>query len=138
MGDHDTCKAGVKYEDVKVQHEVIQYRSHGIVYTAARSIPCFKNSNYRPDLCECEKAQYPTAEEIEAYYARLRGSIDRILAARKAIVDHLGGPWKKGIASAQGVVECPTCKGKLHFLRSGYNGHIHAQCETSGCVSWME
>lgn len=36
------------------------------------------------------------------------------------------------------VIECPKCKGKLHLRQSGYNGHVHGQCETEGCVSWME
>lgn len=60
--------------------------------------------------------------------------------ARAAIVEHLGGPWKKGTPSAVGKIDCPVCGGKetLAFRRAGYNGHIHAQCSTDGCVSWME
>ena len=38
----------------------------------------------------------------------------------------------------RGVVECPACKGKLHLSQSSYNGHVHGNCETTGCVSWME
>ena len=36
------------------------------------------------------------------------------------------------------VIECPICKGKLHLSQSSYNGHCHGQCETEGCVQWME
>jgi hypothetical protein len=41
--------------------------------------------------------------------------------------------------SGRGVMDCPVCgTGKLHYSRAGYNGHVHARCETDGCVSWME
>jgi hypothetical protein len=36
------------------------------------------------------------------------------------------------------TVECPVCKGKLHLSQAAYNGHVHAHCETQGCVSFME
>lgn len=56
-----------------------------------------------------------------------------------AIVDHLGGPWKRGTASASGEIKCPVCEdGTLRFTRSGYNGCIHASCSTEDCVRWME
>lgn len=39
----------------------------------------------------------------------------------------------------KGVVECPICKGKLHFTRAiNYNGHVHAMCETDHCLGWIE
>jgi hypothetical protein len=61
------------------------------------------------------------------------------MAARKAIVEHLGGPWKRGMAGAAGNIPCPVCNaGRLHFTRAGYNGHVHAHCTTGGCVAWME
>lgn len=37
-----------------------------------------------------------------------------------------------------GVDECPVCKGKLYMSHAAYNGHVHGQCETKGCLSWME
>lgn len=38
-----------------------------------------------------------------------------------------------------GQMPCPVCsKGNLKYSRSGYNGHVHARCSTSGCVAWME
>ena len=39
---------------------------------------------------------------------------------------------------SSGIVECVKCKGKLHWSRAACNGHIHAKCETDGCLSWME
>ena len=38
----------------------------------------------------------------------------------------------------QGTVTCPKCGGELGYSISGYNGHIHGQCNTTrGCLSWM-
>ena len=66
--------------------------------------------------------------------------LERYAKARPAIVEHIGGPWKRGTPSARGAVDCPVCgvKGGLHFSRAGYNGHIHAKCSADGCVAWME
>jgi hypothetical protein len=39
----------------------------------------------------------------------------------------------------EGTMQCPICRtGKLHYLRSSHNGHVHARCETEGCVTWRE
>ena len=37
-----------------------------------------------------------------------------------------------------GTIECPTCKGRLNWVRDSYNGHLHGQCETDGCLRWMQ
>lgn len=49
--------------------------------------------------------------------------------------------WKvtpKPAADRNEVIECPLCKGNLHMYQSAYNGHVHGQCETKGCLCWME
>ena len=37
-----------------------------------------------------------------------------------------------------GTIECPVCKGRLTWARDRYNGHLHGQCETDGCLRWMQ
>ena len=37
-----------------------------------------------------------------------------------------------------GAIECPTCKGRLVWVRDSSNGHLHGQCETDGCLRWMQ
>jgi hypothetical protein len=90
---------------------------------------------------------FKTHEEIEAEIAESNKRFEDTMTARKAIVEHLGGPWKKGMPSAGGTIDCPVCKlkfpqlttsARLSFSRSGYNGHIHARCSTADCVAWME
>lgn len=88
----------------------------------------------------CGKCEPQTDADIEAKAKMIEERFQRTVIARAVIVDHLGGPWKKGAAGSQGVIDCPVCKGvkTLKFSRAGVNGHIHAACKTDGCVAWME
>lgn len=87
----------------------------------------------------CNKCELPSAEEIAADEAEMKARMECTGKARKAIVEHLGGPWKKGVSGSAGKITCPICRvaDALRFTRSSYNGHIHAACAT-GCVAWME
>jgi len=131
MSQHKTCNAGVAYDTLD---------GHGQPGFMDKC-PCFwRRGKGDPQPTTCPKAAYPTDAEIAADEAESRKSFERIGTAREAIVKHLGGPWKRGMQGSGGVIDCPAC-GKqkaLRFSRSGYNGHIHAKCETAGCVSWME
>lgn len=40
--------------------------------------------------------------------------------------------------AGSGTVECPHCKGRLAWARDSENGHLHAQCETAGCLRVMQ
>lgn len=42
------------------------------------------------------------------------------------------------IAADSGTIECPTCKGRLAWIRDRHNGHLHGECETDGCLRWMQ
>lgn len=88
----------------------------------------------------CEKAEYPTDEEIKENERLLAVRFENITKARAAIVAACGGPWKRGMHGHIGLIDCPVCNGykTLRFSRAGYNGHIHAACETEDCVNWME
>lgn len=79
----------------------------------------------------------PTESDDERKFRERLEKIDR---ARTAIVAHLRGPWAKGMPGVLGRIDCPVCLGRrtLAFSRSGYNGHIHADCETPSCVAWTE
>ena len=125
--DHESCDVGVKYADVRV--ESTDGKGH--------SLPCLPKYNRLG--AKCDKCEFPTAEEIAAEQAELKKHMEEVIKARDAIVEHLGGPWKKGMKGSAGAIPCPVCeKGDLRFARFGYNGHIHAACSTNGCVSWME
>lgn len=124
MAQNATCKAGVSYEKVKGKPD---------------DCPCFdKQPAGKPVLCEL--AIYRTPEEIEAEEKLMAERFANIGKARAAIVEELGGPWKRGDLGGSGNIDCPVCgqEGALRFSRAGYNGHIHASCATDGCVGWME
>lgn len=119
-----TCSAGVAFEDLPGRG----------TKTFFDTCPCFGPSS------GCDKAEYPTAEELAAADAEMKVRFQNIGKARQAIVAHLGGPWKRGTPGASGAIDCPVCNApkSLRFSRAGYNGHIHAGCSTVDCVSWME
>ncbi len=121
------CAAGVKYEDVVDKT------------TKPFSYPCLGLFN-KDGVAKCDKCQLPTAEEVAADEAWVAKRLEGIGKAREAIVAHLGGPWKKGMGGGSGRITCPVCgqADALAFSRAGYNGHVHAACKTTGCVSWME
>ena len=122
--DNKTCAAGVPYESFR-----------GMPFDKR---PCFsEDGNPRPG---CDLVQLPTAQELAAEDAWLKEQDQKHGTARQAIVAACGGPWKRGMASMRGVIDCPACGAvkSLTYSRSGYNGHIHAKCATKGCVSWME
>lgn len=125
MMDHETCKAGIAYETMK-----------GMPFDQR---PCFARDG-NPAPGGCDKAEFPTEAEIAEEDAKFMKIFEQTVVARAAIVSSLGGPWKKGMPSLRGKIDCPVCNGNatLYFSRSGYNGHIHASCTTDGCVAWME
>lgn len=125
MSSHDTCGAGVPY-----------LKFSGMPYDKR---PCFRKRG-EETRCGCELVQFPTAEEIAAEDKEIAEQFAKMICARQAIVNHLGGPWKRGTDGSIGVIACPVCEQpeSLQFSRAGYNGHIHARCKTDGCVSWME
>lgn len=124
MVRHDECKAGVRYDSLPKRGTP----------EFMESCPCFGGQG------DCEKSEYMTPEQVVEMRAKWEERFASTATARKAIVEHLGGPWKLGTPGATGVIDCPVCKGvsTLQFSRAGYNGHTHAACKTDGCVRWME
>jgi hypothetical protein len=58
---------------------------------------------------------------------------------RMEVVMPVVDKWRKKLPiGKQEIIECPECKGRLHLSQAGGNGHVHARCETDGCVAWME
>lgn len=114
-----TCKAGVEYEQFKGVQK-----------------PCFlTDGKSREGAAHCDKLRLPTPEEMAAREAWSKARTTRLFTVLNGIAD-----WRKqhkGKSHAE-VVECPACKGRLHLSIAAYNGHVHGQCETGGCVAWME
>jgi rubredoxin len=121
------CEAGVAYETVR--------KSGGRGY----ALPCFKDDSAEHPECNCDKQSFKTHEEIAAEIEESDRRFQNTMTARMAIVEHLGGPWKRGSPGVSASIACPVCKaGTLRFNRAAVNGHIHARCSTADCVAWME
>lgn len=116
------CKDGVNY------HE---FRETLPGLTWLHSMPCLGES---PEaIARCPKYSGYTDAEIEQRERDVEASMNRVGAALKAIREHTKG--KRGL---QGQISCPSCSKTLHFSVAAYNGHVHAKCETQGCVSFMQ
>lgn len=123
-----TCDAGMSYDEVDKDNRVA-YRA---------GLPCFK-----PDLdgieghpkCACPHLRFPSEEEVQKELDEHERSVKKFTVALLAVnpirEKYKGKNWS-------GIIECPVCKGKLHVSHAACNGHVHARCETEGCVAWME
>lgn len=120
----DSCDAGVVFLTVKGTHENPQPGQMGATY------PCFGDS----PCIACEKQQLRGMEGALQEEAESNAAMKRIGIARAAIIKAAEG--KRGV---RGRIACPCCEsGVLSFSIAGYNGHVHAQCSTPKCCSWME
>ena len=117
LGD-GICAAGVK----------VRAMVGGPDFGWATRMPC-NAANDGPECIGCDKRSLLTIKESNAIEGQLERMAEATIAAMKLIHD---------THSRHGVVACPACGGKLNFARSNYNGHLNAQCETVGCVSFME
>lgn len=80
------------------------------------------------------KCDFASSEEVAATRQKLEEAFAHMIEARSRILLAAGGA--RGV---QGSVKCPACDtGHLRFSIAGVNGHVHAACSTSGCLSWME
>jgi len=123
---NDCCDAGVNYD---VLREGDKY-----------NLPCLKlNLSVKKDPAKCDKFEVMTPEEAAASADETVARGDNtLLAMRAAHADAKAKNLGKGKGGADSI-PCPTgCGGTLHYRVASYNGHMHAQCSTNGCVSWME
>lgn len=84
--------------------------------------PCTGSTTAKP----CPDYNPPTPAEIAAEEAENKAAFLRVTKAFNAIDNQKGN---------SGTIKCPNCGGVLHWMRSSYNGHRHARCQTDGCVS---
>lgn len=111
------CKAGVSYDSM-----------------APGERPCI-GGHCKPDpLALCPKWQRKTREQGEKRADDIEASLNRMRVVMPVVAE-----WRKKPPKGKTeVIECPMCKGRLHLAQAACNGHVHGQCETKGCVSWME
>lgn len=99
-------------------------------------LPCVYSNRKAGTHVPCDKMEERTREEIEDEDREFDRSVSRMVKVFP-VVNELKRKHGKGTGGA-GVVECPECKGVLHWGIAKYNGHIRMRCETEGCISFME
>lgn len=120
---NDTCRAGINYLDIVGGNET------GWFY----KIPCMKEHAVE---VACGAREFPTEEEVAEFnkWTDERTTLTTE-AHRRCRESAIAGGWKKG-RQHSGVVQCPACDQQLKYSMA-YNGHVWAQCETPGCLRWI-
>lgn len=95
----------------------------------ARS-PCYLPNATNPGHVPCDKAEKPTAEEIEAYKRETQEMIAQSLK-KMAVVAEVKRTRKGG------QFPCPACGGTL-TISIASNGHTMGRCTGKDCSSWIE
>lgn len=139
---NDRCKRGVSYEVMwpsgpKPCIQFMHKSARGGTYLKPGEEPAETKPFPGADKAKpCPLYQEPTSEAVQADMEAFEAARARTFAAIK-----VADTWRVKPKPAEDrfeVVECPVCNGRLHLRQSAYNGHVHGNCETDGCVSWME
>lgn len=143
------CKAGVNYfeafngrrDGIMLRMPCVEFVEKPAGRAGTRVRPGDKAVHVPVDRhgCEatpCAHRKEPTAEQVEQSRIEDEASFQRVLAAVKISAERRVKP--KPTTDRGEAVECPCCGGRLHLFQSAYNGHVSGQCETEGCVKWME
>jgi hypothetical protein len=136
------CKAGVIYLEVarplndedRVWHQANYPRSDPTWTGIFKRLPCHAENGLQANCTQyCE----PTAEELTEQDKLISKMFTDVMTARKAITDYI--KVNNLPRSCAGYLDCPICEQVRALVWSrASNGHIHAQCNTEGCVQWME
>lgn len=125
----EICKAGVRYRELV----------GGPDFGWACKIPCTEAFPGETERAKCSLKSTPTREQAEKEVAegdnRMAKTLNAMKLAHQHAKDHGLGRGHGG----ESEMNCPICKtGELQYAVASVNGHMHARCTTSGCVSWME
>jgi hypothetical protein len=122
---HGKCQAGIVYAD--------QFPD------AAMTLKCLPRLNPAGrEAGDCPRFEIVSREEAEkAADEQLEYGEVFAVARKLAHEDGKCMGFGKGRGGG-GKVVCPKCGKRLIYAVAAYNGHMHGQCETPGCISWME
>jgi len=133
-----TCRHfnGIGIDHGKRCRAGVVYRTHvgGEDFGWVRRLPCMPKpaDEDRSRVVPCDSHEFPSLEEVEAEERAADEIMHLTTAAIKICRDDAGG--KRGVA---GDVECPKCKGRLHYTVAAVNGHLWGRCATPDCLAWM-
>ncbi len=126
---HDECRSGVNYRTLAGEPAL----------GCMTRIPCLYIKEPKGgEMSVCDKRELPTLEEAEAHVAAGEAAIERHMKAFRAAHDDAKAKGLKRGNGGSSSLACPVCGGTLRYNVADYNGHMHGQCDTEGCVQWME
>jgi len=137
------CDEGISYQDVarpltsdeKQAAKDVSHCNEVADWKIAKRLPCLTKGREG----HCPLLTLPTDEDVRKHEEEIGRILSETVTARKAITEHIEahGHERKNVRDSLG---CPVCgQGTLHYAYAGaYNGHVHADCTTDGCVSFME
>ena len=99
-----------------------------------KKVPCLRTNE---TTAICPAAEYPTKEEAEQSARDFEAYVDQFVKNLSVVRPAIEQQHKE-TGEWSGSIECPECTKPLHWSKAKCNGHIHAACETEGCLSWME
>lgn len=118
---HDKCGAGLNMRDV----------TGGDPFGWAKRMPCIASNACN---IECKSYSEPTEQELKDY----NDFVEKRIAEIEVVSPLLKLMKKRNPRGGSGTTDCPICKNNLHYSISPSNNHIHAKCETDGCIYIME
>jgi len=126
---HDECRANVNYRKLAGEPAL----------GCMTRIPC--SFGFEPKggpRAVCDRREAWTREEAEAHVDARELAIEQHMRAFRKVHDDAKAKGLKRHHGGVSQCKCPVCEGTLRYAVASYNGHIHAKCDTNGCVQWME
>lgn len=111
------CEKGIKYDDVKEPDK------------KPFKIPCLKNTEMSGGFCD--SCDFPSDEIVNEIVMGIMGNGKKSMIGYSSIKKHIDKTGQQA-----GKIECPSCKGDLHYTKASTNGHIWAKCKCG--LGWME
>ena len=144
------CSAGVNYYDTFDGTKVGMFLRMPCVESREKAADGSPGTAFKPgeatvlvpvnrgdhQVIPCPHFKLPTDDQVQQARKESEESWEKTIAAIRIASEWRVKPKPEDDRSE--VVECPVCHGQLHLSQSSHNGHVHGQCETTGCVSWME
>jgi len=94
----------------------------------------------KDDMPVCAKREENTEAERAAWEAYREQSMERMIKIMPMIPGSSRDRKNRDHWGKQGAIfPCPGCgEGTVRWVRSSYNGHVHAACTTVNCFAVME
>jgi hypothetical protein len=108
-----SCEKGIQYDSVKEPDER-QFK-----------IPCIKTGGF------CDVCKFPSEKIVNEIVIGIMEEGKKTMMGYSLIQKYI-----KKTGQVSGKIECPSCKGELHYNQSSINGHIWAKCKCG--LGWME